>query len=583
MTIPWGAVGNHLWQSTLFAAVAGFLTIALRANSAQARHRVWLAASLKFLVPFSLLVATGGKLGSLAVPVARKSVVPAAVTELRRPFGRVLATPADVSLDREPGAGRGIAILFAGVWLWGFGLVCRRWHVHWRSVREELRSAHFRTEGREADALRSLVGRTPSSAPAPLVRLFVRSNRPTGLAISRSSMEPAVFGVFRPVLMLPEGIACKLDDAQLRAILAHELCHVRRRDNLAAAMHTIVEALFWFHPLVWWIGARLVEERERACDEEVLRMGSEPAAYAGGILQVCEYCLESPLASVSGVTGADLMERIERIARNRLSPKLGFGRKLLLAAAVTAAISIPIAIGLAQSETFEVATIKPAHYAGGPLRVTPKIEPAGINFENVTLKLCIQRAYGVKPYQVTGPAWIAADRYTILAKSGGHAKEEQLLLMLRTLLADRFKLVSHREMKDMPVYALVVAKNGPKLKESKGGDGITDGSGGPGGVSVIEGHDSPIGILTGVLRQQLDRPVLDETGLEGVYDYKLMFSSQSNQAGSNAGAADAASDPGGAPSIFTALQEQLGLKLEPRRAPIEVIVVDSAEKEPTGN
>jgi uncharacterized protein (TIGR03435 family) len=217
------------------------------------------------------------------------------------------------------------------------------------------------------------------------------------------------------------------------------------------------------------------------------------------------------------------------------------------------------------------------------LRVTPKIEPAGIDFENVTLQLCIQRAYGVKPYQVTGPAWIGTERYTILAKSGGPAKEQQLMLMLRTLLADRFKLAFHREMKDMPVYALVVAKNGPKLKESKGGDGITDMSGGPAGVSVMEGHDSPIGTLTGVLRQKLDRPVLDETGLKGLYDYKLMFRSESGRAGPNAGADDAPSDPGGAPSIFTALQEQLGLKLDARRAPIDVIAVDRAEKEPAGN
>jgi bla regulator protein BlaR1 len=306
MTIPWGAVGNHLWQSTLFATVAGFLTITLRMNSAQARHRIWLAASLKFLVPFALLVAMGGKLGSLSMPAARKTIVPAAVTQFRRPFGIVLSTPADVSVDREPGAGHGIATLLAGIWLVGFGVVCCRWYVRWRSLKKELRAAHFPTAGREVQALRSFQCR---------VRL----------AISRNSMEPAVFGVFRPVLMLPAGIASKLDDAQLRAILAHELCHVRRRDNLAASLHMIVEAMFWFHPLVWWIGARLVEERERACDEEVLRMGSEPAAYAGGILQVCEYCLESPLASVSGVTGADLKQRIERIARNRLARKLGWG------------------------------------------------------------------------------------------------------------------------------------------------------------------------------------------------------------------------------------------------------------------
>ena len=101
-------------------------------------------------------------------------------------------------------------------------------------------------------------------------------------------VEPGVFGIFRPVLLLPEGIAERLDQAQLEAILAHELCHIRRRDNLTAAIHMAVQATFWFHPLVWWLGARLVDERERACDEEVLRLGNKPQVYAEGILNVCK-------------------------------------------------------------------------------------------------------------------------------------------------------------------------------------------------------------------------------------------------------------------------------------------------------
>src|SRR5262249_54214825 len=126
-------------------------------------------------------------------------------------------------------------------------------------------------------------------------------------------VEPGVFGVFRPILLLPEGIGERLNDAQLEAILAHELCHVRRRDNLTATIHMAVQAVFWFHPLVWWLGARLVDERERACDEEVLRLGNRPQVYAAGILNVCKLYVESPLACVSGVTGADLKKRIGSI------------------------------------------------------------------------------------------------------------------------------------------------------------------------------------------------------------------------------------------------------------------------------
>jgi len=109
---------------------------------------------------------------------------------------------------------------------------------------------------------------------------------PVEVRFSPGLLEPGVVGVLHPILLVPEGIAERLSPSQLRAVLAHELCHVRRHDSLFAAIHMIVEAVFWFHPLVWWIGARLVEEREHTCDEEVLRSGSEPLVYAEGILNL---------------------------------------------------------------------------------------------------------------------------------------------------------------------------------------------------------------------------------------------------------------------------------------------------------
>ena len=108
----------------------------------------------------------------------------------------------------------------------------------------------------------------------------------------------------------------------------------------------MVEAIFWFHPLVWWIGARMVEERERACDEEVLLLGNEPQAYAERILSVCKFYLGSPLACASGVTGPDLKRRIESIMTHRIYQRLTLARKLLLAAAATAAVTGPIFIGV---------------------------------------------------------------------------------------------------------------------------------------------------------------------------------------------------------------------------------------------
>src|SRR5437899_9056139 len=104
----------------------------------------------------------------------------------------------------------------------------------------------------------------------------------------------------------------------------------------------IVEAIFWFHPLVWWIGAKLVEERERACDEDVLRLGSEPRVYAEGILNVCKHYLQSPLSCVAGVTGSNLKKRIEAIMSTRIVSKLNFPRKVALAVLGITAVTTPI-------------------------------------------------------------------------------------------------------------------------------------------------------------------------------------------------------------------------------------------------
>ena len=217
-------------------------------------------------------------------------------------------------------------------------------------------------EGREVEALRRLerIGGMPKRIE---------------MLLSRASLEPGIFGIARPVLVWPEGISERLEDAHLEAILAHELWHVRRRDNLAAAMHMMVEAIFWFHPLVWWLGARLIEERERACDEEVLELGSERQVYAESILKVCEFCVGSPLACVSGVTGADLKKRIVHIMSEHVARKLDFSRKLLLSAAGLVAVALPVLFGLinatpsrAQSQAgntapvrlcYEVTSIKP--------------------------------------------------------------------------------------------------------------------------------------------------------------------------------------------------------------------------------
>jgi bla regulator protein BlaR1 len=423
------------------------------------------------------------------------------------------------------------------------------------------------------------------------------------MLLSRTSLEPGIFGIARPVLLWPEQISERLGEAHLEAILAHELWHVRRRDNLAAAIHMVVEAIFWFHPMVWWLGARLVEERERACDEEVLQLVGERQVYAESILKVCEFCVGSPLACISGVTGADLKKRIVHIMSEHVAHRLDLTRKLLLGTAGLVAIGVPIAFGLMnatpsqaqpQNEstsaippTYEVVKIKQNKSATGMTQLLTT--PDRLSAVGVTLQMVIEHAYGVEGHQITqAPGWLNVEKYDIEAKASGSVADElkalspdqrnlELRRMLQALLADRFRLSLHRETNELPVYSLVVAENGPKLQEAKPGDTYPNGIRGPDGRpagphmeimqlgSGLTAQALSMAEIAKLLTRELGRTVLDKTGLTGNYDFTLHWTpanqSQSSQA-----------------PLFTALQEQLGLRLESQTAPLVVLVIDNAEK-----
>ena len=589
------ALANHLWQSTILAGVAALLALALRKNHARTRYWLWLIASVKFLIPFSLLVALGSRLGRPAAIPAARPELSAVMQQISQPFPQAQSAAA-----AAPGflaqAGSLLPALLLTIWACGFLAVSFSWWRRWRRIRAAVRAGSPLAVAADVPVL---------SSPALL--------------------EPGVFGILRPVLLLPEGITERLAPAHLEAIVAHELCHVRRRDNLAAAVHMAVEAIFWFHPLVWWLGARLVEEREHACDEEVLRLGSRPEVYAESILKTCQFYLESPLTCMSGISGSDLKKRIVRIMTQRLARKLSFGRKVLLAAAGMAAVAGPIVFGLmnapqsrAQSQpasatprpSFEAASVKPDKSAGDG--VTIRVEPGGrFVAHNVTLKLLMQEAYGVKEAQISGgPGWIDSEHYDIEAKpedSAGEAmqklgpdqRKEQLMLMMQSLIEDRFKLTLRHDTKELPVYALVVAKNGPKFHETttplpaEPPPQKPEGAQGPpvrmGIMMSDRGHLNVTGarldMFANVLSRLLGRIVQDQTGLTGRYDFTLKWTPDESQGGMFKGAgggpppepAPSSSDASG-PSIFTALQEQLGLKLESKKGAVDTLVIEQVEK-----
>ncbi len=314
-----GELSNHLWQSTVFALAAGLLAASLRGNRARVRYWLWLAASVKFLVPFSLLISLGSyvRWAQSASESMTASAASLAIAQITRPFSDVSSSATAV-----PTLADWSLLVIIGVWAAGFIAIALTRLKGWRQIRSAV------------------------SRSVPLTHPSVAIEPPVEIRSALGLLEPGVVGLWRPVLLMPAGVDIYLTPPQLKAIVAHELHHVRRRDNLTAAIHMIVEAIFWFHPVVWWIGARLIGERERACDEHVLRVVPEPEAYAEGILNICRLYVESPLACVPGVTGSDVKKRIEDIMSNRIGIELTGARKAALVAAATVALAAPIVVGM---------------------------------------------------------------------------------------------------------------------------------------------------------------------------------------------------------------------------------------------
>jgi beta-lactamase regulating signal transducer with metallopeptidase domain len=268
---------------------------------------------LKFLVPLSLLQQLGDSLGrSLPEPLPVDAALVESASTLFVPSMPHGFTASDNLLAQ-------LAVVAAAIWALGAALLCLRWFLQWRSVRSLL-----------ADAPQVVI----DEAPAPI-------------HITTANLTPGVFGIFKPVVIMPRNLLQTLDARQLRAVLAHEGCHIRRRDNLTAAIHRCVEAIFWFHPLVWWIGANLLRERETACDEAVIDEGHEQEAYAESILTACRLTVMARCAAVAASTGGDLRERLSSILSERRVQPITSQRFTVLFTLATLVCFAPLAAGVA--------------------------------------------------------------------------------------------------------------------------------------------------------------------------------------------------------------------------------------------
>jgi len=244
-----------------------------------------------------------------------------------------------------------------------------------------------------------------------------------------------------------------------------------------------------------------------------------------------------------------------------------------------AALLLSFSAGAHAQLSFEVASVKPSVPAGvgrssgyamggGP----GTLDPVRFTCENFDLASLIMLAYDIRPYELSTPAWMHEAKFDIVANVPNSATKEQFRLMLQSLLTERFQLKTRRNTKTMPVYALLIAKNGPKLRENR-----TDAP-----VTKVVSTDREVQMtftsasmerlamqISGV--PEVGRPVIDQTGLTGTYDFQL------NLAGAFRGGPDPDSNSA---SIFTVIQEQLGLKLEPRVAPVAILIIDHAGRVP---
>jgi uncharacterized protein (TIGR03435 family) len=428
----------------------------------------------------------------------------------------------------------------------------------------------------------------------------MRVSGPVRLLQSSLVQAPAVVGWLRPVVLAPMGALAALPAEQMEALLLHELAHIRRYDYLVNILQSAVEAVLFYHPAVWWVSGQMRAERELCCDDDAVSVSGDAVVYARALAELASLCQPVVMAA----NGGSLAHRISRLlGQPRSAPRTLSGTGIMAAGVLPVIAAVALFGQPASRPRFEVASIKPAG-SQGPNMMRPL--PNGLT-GTVPLKLMMSRAYAVQSFQITGgPEWINSERYAINAKATGTPSHDQISLMLQSLLEERFQLKIHHETRELPMFNLVIARGGPKLATSKEGgcDDSTDPQPEPaggrmappgsvaapltrcGGLDVMlqvggarmSGGKIPMSELVRMLSVVLGRTVVDRTGFTGTFDVRLDFLPDDSTPHLPPPPPDAASSNAMSPSIFSALPEQLGLRLEAAKGPVEVIVIDQVER-----
>ena len=442
----------------------------------------------------------------------------------------------------------------------------------------------------------------------------IRLSRPVGLLVSALVQVPTVVGWLRPVVLVPVGALAGLPAEYMEALLLHELAHIRRHDYLFNILQSVAEALLFYHPAVWWVSGQIRAERELCCDDVAVAASGDALIYARALAQLEAYRPAHFSAAVAA-NGGSLSHRIARLlgqplGQSRPSVGSGLGPGVLAVAFLLIAAAYGLFGQSGAHPAFQSVSIK-RNTSNWSERFQHPMGMAGLNS---SLMLLIRFAYAVhdSPYQghtlplpasqvVGGPSWIDSEGYDIEAKSGANTDPKQIRLMWQTLLADRFKLRLHRETRELPVYVLTAAKNGFKLPAPPKGVGCVSFLPGtkphhvPGKVDCgyvagpflgaargelrIQGSKVHMADLVKELASVLDRPVSDKTGFTSEFDLNLSFTPDEALRGFPIDSKLPTNS--NLPNIFAALEEQLGLTLVPGKGPVEVLVIDQADRPAT--
>lgn len=404
---------------------------------------------------------------------------------------------------------------------------------------------------------------------------------------------PMTCGVMQPVIVLPLD-AENWNRENLNRAIVHELEHIRRGDSVSRCLARIAGAVYWFHPMVWIAWRKLLVEAERACDDAVLGH-SEAAAYADQLVELARglsVTQKSPLLAMAN--RSDLETRVRAVLdvkqrRGRLGTFPVSVACLAAVVLVTGLSPVRVAFGAqnqtGQASAFEVASVKPNPDKDPPgdMPINADKSPGHFAMRDKPLRFVIEWAYDLKDYQIAGPQWIQQDeRYDIAANAPGPAADDQMRPMLQALLAERFQMKSHFEKRGLDVYALVTGNGEPKLKKADPNSEPGFRSSGQGPGTRFNFNNFPLSRLTFLLTRRMDRPVVDLTGLTGNFDYVVDLSGLGRKVGPSGFIASSGFDGEGR-SVFQAIQEDMGLKLEPRKYPVDVLVIDFVNKFPSRN